>query len=114
MLTDSELSAAPAAHPDRCTIMIASITLDSTVSCKDGFVEAEIDGEIVALDIERGSCYGLDRIATRIWRLIAEPRRVKSVCEQLTQEFQVDAPTCRSDVLDLLEDLHREGMIVVA
>ena len=30
-------------------------------------IDAEIDDEIVALSIEQGTCYGMNRVGSRIW-----------------------------------------------
>ncbi|WP_198164545.1 PqqD family peptide modification chaperone [Rhodoplanes sp. Z2-YC6860] len=87
------------------------ITLDTFVGRHDGFVEAEVNQEIVALSIERGTCYGLNRVGSRIWQLLSTPTRVADVCAILVDEYQVDSDTCGSQVLDLLEELRAEGMI---
>jgi Coenzyme PQQ synthesis protein D (PqqD) len=81
------------------------------VACKDRFVEAEIDEEILALSIEQSTCYGLNRIASRIWNLIAKPIRVSDLCTALLAAYRVDPDTCERQVLDLLEALHAEGLI---
>ena len=47
------------------------LSLTTVVARRDGFVEAEIDDEIVALSIEHGTCYGLNRVGSRIWNLLA-------------------------------------------
>ncbi len=72
---------------------------------------AQIDGEVVALDVEKGVCYGLDRIGARIWAMIAEPRTVASLCLELTRSYEVDLATCRNDVAALLADLAAEGLV---
>src|SRR5579871_5239679 len=77
-------------------------------------LSAEIDGEVVALDVARGACYGLDAVGARIWSMIAEPRSVQEVCEALMAVYEVDEATCHRDVLDLLAALRGEGLIEVA
>jgi hypothetical protein len=79
-----------------------------------GVLSAEIDGEVVALDVARGACYGLDTIGARIWSLIDSPIAIGDICEALTGEYDVDATTCRADVLDLFTALHGEGLIDIA
>jgi hypothetical protein len=78
-----------------------------------GLIEAEVDGEVVALHIDKGMCYGLNKTGSRIWRMIAQPIRIDAVCAGLIAECQVDAATCARDVLDLLEELRAEGLIEV-
>jgi hypothetical protein len=87
------------------------LSAESVVARNDGFVEAEIDGEIVALNIEQGTCYGLNQVGSRIWKLLATPARIGDVCETLLAEYAVDAGDCERQVIDLLEELCSEGMI---
>ena len=83
----------------------------SIVARGDGFIEAEIDNEIVALNIETGTCYGLNRVGSRIWALIEVPSRVEDVCAKLIAEYDVEPTTCERQVLDLLEELRAEGLV---
>jgi hypothetical protein len=76
-----------------------------------GLVEAEIDREIVTLNIETGNCYGLNSVASRIWSLLADPVRCAEVCARLIEEFQVQPTVCEHQVLELLEELRAEGLI---
>src|SRR5476651_420786 len=78
---------------------------------KTGFIEAEVDEEIVALSIEKGVCYGLNPVGARIWRMLANPIRVADICKTLLIEYQVDPEICEREVLKLLAELRAEGMI---
>jgi hypothetical protein len=81
------------------------------VACKDGFIESEIDDEIVALSIERGTCYGMNRVGSRIWSLLTKPIRISDLCATLVATYRVDAEVCERQVLDLLEEFLHEGLI---
>jgi Coenzyme PQQ synthesis protein D (PqqD) len=83
----------------------------TVVKRSNGFVEAEIDNEVVALSIEQGTCYGLNRVGSRIWKLLATPAQIGDVCATLLFEYNVDPNTCERQVLDLLEELRAEGLI---
>ena len=87
------------------------LSIASIVSRKAGFIEAEIDGEVVALNIEQGICYGLNQVGSRIWHLLETPSRIGDLCETLLSEYSVDPADCERQVLELLEDLCKEGMI---
>lgn len=77
-------------------------------------VEAEVDGEVVAFDIDKGNCYGLNKVGTRIWNLIVDPMRIEDLCTQLALEYDVERETCERDVMGLLGELLREELIEVA
>jgi len=83
------------------------------VACKDAVIEAEIDQEIVALSIERGSCYAMNPLGSRICNLIAEPIRICDLCEMLVGAYRVDPAVCERQVLDLLEGLRGEGLVAI-
>ncbi|HEX8444168.1 MAG TPA: PqqD family protein [Allosphingosinicella sp.] len=77
----------------------------------DDLLEADVNGEIVALHVEKGQCYGMNAVASRVWALLAEPTSPEQICAQLSSEFDVDAETCQTDVAALLADFESEGLI---
>jgi hypothetical protein len=91
----------------------ASLSAASIVVRRTAVVEAEVDGEVIALDIDNGTCYGLNLVGSRIWKIIAEPSRIDDVCTRLISEYEVDAETCQRDVLSLLEELRGDDLIEV-
>jgi hypothetical protein len=87
------------------------LTGDPLVSRRDGLIEAEVDGELVALHVENGTCYGFNGTATRIWSLIEAPKRVSELRDLLLQEFDVEPERCEAELRDLLEDLRKDGLV---
>jgi hypothetical protein len=81
------------------------------VACRDGFIEAQIDGEIVALNIKQGVCYGMNRVGSHIWNLLSKPARISDLCDTLLTAYAVDSDVCARDVLALLEELRAVGLI---
>ena len=77
----------------------------------DDLLEADVNGEIVALHVEKGQCYGMNAVASRVWALLAEPTSPDQICARLSAEFDVDAETCRTDVAALIAELRSEGLI---
>ena len=90
---------------------LPGMSLSTVVGRQAGFVEAEVDNEIVALNVEQGTCYGLNRVGSRIWNLLARPARIGDLCTTLIGEYKVDPAVCERQVLDLLEILRAEGLI---
>ncbi len=90
---------------------IAPLSPASVVVRNNGLLEAEVENEIVALNVENGTCYGLNPVGSRIWKLLAVPIRVNDICAQLLAEYRVETRTCERQVLDLLEELRAEGLI---
>ena len=75
-------------------------------------IAAEVDHEIVALNIDEGMCYGLNRVGSRVWNLLAEPIRIADLCVILLTEYKVEPNVCEQQVVALLEQLRSENLIV--
>ena len=85
---------------------------DSTTISRNGtLLEAEVDGEIVALNVESGTCYGFNSTATRVWSMIEQPRTLGEICAALVAQFDVEPDDCRRDVVELLRELQADGLI---
>jgi Coenzyme PQQ synthesis protein D (PqqD) len=85
---------------------------DTVVARRNDLVEAEINDEILALSIEHGVCYGMNSVASHIWKLLAKPTRICDLCTTLLAAYRVDPGACERQVLDLLEELRTEGLLV--
>ena len=78
---------------------------------RSGVVCAEVDGEVVALNIERGVCYGLDSIGSCVWGLIEQPISFHALCAALIARYRVEPAICARDVGDLLRELEVEDLV---
>src|SRR5688572_1904165 len=87
---------------------------DILVRNDDELLTTVVDGELIGMSVEQGACYGLNGVGTRIWDLLAEPRSIESLCDQLTEEYEVDASRCLNEVIDLVEELRAEGLVNVS
>lgn len=87
------------------------MTDDLIVERRDGLIQTEVDGELVALHIENGTCYGFNPTATRIWGLLDRPKRLSELEDELLAEYDVDPRTCREQLLEMLEELQRDGLL---
>ena len=87
---------------------------DVLVTRREGMIEAEVDGELVGLNVATGTCFGFNLTAQRIWRLIERPTRLSALCAALSEEFAIDEVECEADVSALLEELQREGLVALS
>jgi hypothetical protein len=82
--------------------------------CRIGdMLDADIDGELVMMNIEQGRYFGLNQSGTRIWALLAQPIVINDLCNQLTAEFSVDPEKCEKEVVAFLENLLTRGLLQV-
>lgn len=89
------------------------MSLQSIVAVTPDQVSADLSGEAAILTLASGTYYGLNAVGARVWTLIHEPRSVQSVLEQLLVEYEVEPVRCESDLMNLLRQLAREGLIEV-
>ena len=87
-----------------------SINERTTLKRTTTLLEAEVDGEVMALDVARGQCYGLD-IGSHVWRLLENDTTISEICSILTSEYEVDLITCKIDVTNLIVQMNSAGLL---
>lgn len=83
------------------------------ISRSSGLIEAEVEGELIALHVDKGTCYGFNVTATRVWQLLEQPKSLAELCETLTGEYSVESDACEREVLALLKDLESDGLVEI-
>ena len=77
-------------------------------------MEAELGDELVALDAERGECFGFNDIATVIWRNLERPKSFAQLRDVLLAEYDVAPGQCEAELRELLDDLLAKGLLATA
>lgn len=91
----------------------APLALADLVSSSKENIVSDMGGEKVMLSVKSGNYYNLGRIGGRIWDSIAEPVTIEAVVGTLTDEFDIGAEQCTEQVISFLEQLRKEGLILV-
>ena len=76
-------------------------------------LEAEVDGELVALSVDSGTCYGFNGTATAVWRRLEQPRSFASLRDSLLEEFDVEPDVCAEQLRELIGQLETDGLVKV-
>jgi hypothetical protein len=76
--------------------------------------QEQVGDELVALDVQRGQCYGMNAVATEVWELLSTPRSIAEICDHLIAQFEVDNQTCQSEVSRLVDELLADGLVSYA
>jgi hypothetical protein len=84
---------------------------DCVVTRRASLLEAEVDGEIVALHVDNGTCYGFNGTASQIWSMLESPKRLTEIRDAMLAEFEVDAVTCEAEVTALVRELEADGLV---
>lgn len=86
---------------DETTLVIRNETLAT----------GEVDGELVALDIAKGECFGMDNVGSEVWALAKEPVTVGAMVDTLTERYDVGQEQCLADLLPFVGDLIQDGLL---
>jgi len=85
----------------------------TTVVAARDVLSSEIGSEQVMLNLRDGIYYGLEAIGGEIWTLLQHPITVAEICQVIVDRYDVERERCRQDVVRLLGDLVKRGLIEV-
>ena len=71
----------------------------------------QVGAETVILDLTSGTYFGLNAMGARMWQIMASGERLSSICDVLTDEFDVTRETLERDLKGLVRDLADKGLI---
>ncbi len=89
------------------------IKLNDKVVSESGFIVSNIDDEIIMMSIKREKYFGLDSVASEIWKMLKTPLVVGDIVAQLADQYDSGEEKISEDVLRFLNILLKEGMIKV-
>ncbi|VWX62130.1 lasso peptide biosynthesis PqqD family chaperone [Sphingorhabdus sp. 109] len=93
---------------------MSELNFDSVVQRNPEMVSADMDGEMVMMSIEDSAYYGLNAVGSDLWEAMEKPVSVTALCDRVTENFDIDLATCRSDVMELLTDLRARNLVQLA
>jgi hypothetical protein len=86
-------------------------SFDLRVTTPAQVVTRPLDGELVLLNLDTETYFGLDQVGTRMWELLSSAPSVGDAFRQLVEEYDVDEATLRSDLEALLGQLVDGGLV---
>lgn len=84
---------------------IVGVTIDSVLVRDDTRAAADLDGIVVVLNLDAGCYLRFNGVASEIWNMLSEPRRVGDVFDALSKSHDVDEAILARDVLPFLHQL---------
>ena len=72
---------------------------------------AEVDKQMVMMNIESGRYLGLDDIGSVIWQRLETPRAFGELIDSLVAEYDADRSVISDDVRKLLSDMASHGLV---
>ena len=86
---------------------------DTVVRRNEDVIFAPVGEEGVTLNVDTGKYHYLSDVGTRIWALLETPISVAALGAELVEEFEVDADTSRTAVVEFLAKLADRGLVHV-
>ena len=74
-------------------------------------LEADLHDELVALEPDRGTCFGFNAVAKDVWRKLEHPRSFEDLRAELLDEYDVSEDQCTRELRDLLDEMSRAKLI---
>ena len=90
---------------------MAEPSLTDRVSVPDTVVSRELDGETVLLNLDTGIYFGLDAVATDMWRAMLESASLADASERVGAHYDVQPDVVRDDLLQLAKQLLAKGLL---
>jgi hypothetical protein len=94
--------------------MKSNLSSESLVSAAPNRVSSSVEDEVVILDLDAGVYYGLNSVGAWVWDSIQEPRRVADLQREVLERFDVERTRAERELMELLHELARAGLIEVA
>jgi len=90
------------------------VSLESIVAIGDDLVARDFNGQVVILNLESGTYFGLEQLGARIWALLQQGGPLRRVFEEIHQEYDVSPDTLERDLLRLVGELRTKGLVSVS
>jgi hypothetical protein len=92
---------------------MSGFSFDQRLRVPENVATRELDGELVLLNFDTESYFGLDEVGARIWAVLSAAATLDAGIQALLAEFEVDEATLRGDVEVLVTQLIDGGLVAL-
>lgn len=89
------------------------LTLESALRIPAHVSFSVVGEDAFLLNARTNKYYGLQQVGARLWRLLTEGKSLKEAREILSKEYAVTAEELERDLLELLEELRKNGLVEI-
>ena len=89
------------------------MTMNDTFDIPSTVVARMVGDEVVILDLDAGTYFGLDPVGARIWELIGEGLTLSTVRDRMLNEYDTPRDVLEQDILELIKALRDENLVAV-
>lgn len=69
--------------------------------------------DAVLLHVQRGDYYSLNKVGARLWTLNDGKKTIADLAREITDEFEISQDEAESDIIELAQQLEKEGLVKV-
>lgn len=91
--------------------MSVPIAAMAVLSRATPLIEADVDSDLLGMNMDSGICYGMNATAALIWRKLETPMTFHALVEFLVQEFDVPRDRCATETASMLQELSGDGLL---
>ncbi len=77
-------------------------------------IDSQIDDEVVMMDVEQGTYYGLNNIGSAIWEALEQPKSIDELVDKLTKKYDISAEECEADIMPFIEKMVKAKTLIEA
>jgi hypothetical protein len=78
-----------------------------------GLLSAEVDGEAVIMSLSEGCYFGLDNIASDVWRRLEHGCELSQLVDNLVEDYDASREVIEKDIVNLLRRLIERDLVVL-
>ena len=91
-----------------------TISFSDRVQLPDDVLISNLQEESVILNLDSERYFGLDEVGTRILSVLTTSDSIEAAYQTLLNEYDVDGPVLRQDLLELVQKLVDQGIVRVS
>ena len=91
-----------------------TISFSDRVQIPDDVLISNLQQESVILNLDSERYFGLDDVGTRILSVLTTSNSIEAAYQTLLNEYDVDGPVLRQDLLEIVEKLVDQGIVQVS
>lgn len=91
-----------------------TISFSDRVRVPDDVLISNLQQESVILNLDSERYYGLDDVGTRFLTVLNTSESIEAAYDKLIGEYNIDAGVLRRDLLELVENLLKQGILIRA
>lgn len=93
--------------------MMTKLNLQSKLKQNTSIFANQIDNEMVMLNVDLGKYFGMNEVASDIWKILEQKTSVEMLYQQLATEYDISVQKCQEDVEPFLHQLISNGLIEI-